>query len=102
MSKKILIWLMVAIFVTTVSPAGAQQPTKIPRIGWLDGPSLAANSARIEAFRQGLRELGYVEGKTIVIEWRSADGKLDRLPALAAELVRLKVDIIVSAGRGPT
>jgi len=102
MSKKILIWLMVAIFLTTVSPAGAQQPTKIPRIGWLTGPSLAANSARIEAFRQGLRELGYVEGKNIVIEWRSAEGKLDRLPTLAAELVRLKVDIIVSGGLGPT
>ena len=58
----------------------------------------SANSARIEAFRQGLRELGYVEGKNIVIEWRSAEGKLDRLPALAAELVRLKVDIIVTAG----
>ena len=55
-------------------------------------------SARIEAFRQGLRELGYVEGKNIVIEWRCAEGKLDRLPALAAELVRLKVDVIVSAG----
>ena len=102
MSKKILIWLMVAIFLTTVSPAGAQQPTKIPRIGWLTGPSLASNSARIEAFRQGLRELGYVEGKNIVIEWRSAEGKLDRLPTLAAELVRLKVDIIVSGGLGPT
>jgi putative ABC transport system substrate-binding protein len=79
-------------------PARAQQPTKIPRIGWLTGSSLSANSARREAFRQGLRELGYIEGKNIVIEWRSAEGKLDRLPALAAELVRLKVDIIVTAG----
>ena len=78
--------------------AEAQQPTKIPRIGYLAGASLSANAARIEAFRQGLRELGYVEGKNIVIEWRSAEGKLDRLPALAAELVRLKVDIIVTAG----
>ena len=76
----------------------AQQPTKIPRIGYLIVSSLSAISARIEAFRQGLRELGYVEGKNIVIEWRYAEGKLDRLPALAAELVRLKVDIIVSAG----
>ena len=58
----------------------------------------SAIPARIEAFRQGLRELGYVEGKNIVIEWRYAEGKLDRLPALAAELVRLKVDIIVTAG----
>ena len=60
--------------------------------------SPSANAARIEAFRQGLRELGYVEGKNIVIEWRYAEGKLDRLPALAAELVRLKVDVIVTAG----
>ena len=80
----------------------AQQPAKVPRIGFLIGSSLSANSARIEAFRQGLRELGYVEGKNIVIEWRSAEGKLDRLPALAAELVRLKVDIIVTAGPIPT
>ena len=76
----------------------AQQPAKVPRLGFLVGSSLSANSARIEAFRQGLRELGYVEGKNIVIEWRSAEGKLDRLPALAAELVRLKVDVIVTAG----
>ena len=61
---------------------------------------LSAIAYRTEAFPQGLRELGYVEGKNIVIEYRSADGKLDRLPALAAELVRLKVDIIVYAGAG--
>ena len=78
--------------------AQAQQPTKIPRIGYLVASSPSAISARIEAFRQGLRELGYVEGKNIVIEWRYAEGKLDRLPALAAELVRLKVDIIVIGG----
>ena len=59
-------------------------------------------SARTEAFRQGLRELGYVEGKTIVIEWRSADGQLDRLPSLAAELVRLNVDVVVTAGPSAT
>src|SRR5215813_13921577 len=76
----------------------AQQTTKVTPIGYLSGPSLSANAARIEAFRQGLRELGYVEGKNIVIEWRSADGKLDRLPALAAELVRLKVAVIVTSG----
>ena len=76
----------------------AQQPKKVPRIGFLSGVSPSAISARIEAFRQGLRELGYVEGKNIVIEWRYAEGKLDRLPALAAELVRLKVDVIVTGG----
>ena len=82
--------------------ATAQQPAKIPRVGKLIGASLSADSARTEAFRQGLRELGYVEGKNIVLELRSAEGKLDRLPALAAELVRLKVDIIVTAGPIPT
>jgi putative ABC transport system substrate-binding protein len=78
-------------------PAHAQQP-KVPRIGYLGGVSLSANADRREAFRQGLRELGYVEGKNINIEWQYAEGKLDRLPALAAELVRLKVDVIVTGG----
>ena len=64
--------------------ADAQQATKVTPIGYLSGPSLSANAARLEAFRQGLREPGDVEGKNIVIEWRSADGKFDRLPALAA------------------
>ena len=82
--------------------AEAQQPTKVPRIGFLAAASPSATPARIEAFRQGLRELGYVEGKNIVIEWRYAEGKLDRLPALAAELVRLKVDVIVTGGPAAT
>jgi len=80
--------------------AEAQQPKKIPLIGYLAGASLSAASARTKAFRQGLRELGYVEGKNIVIEWRSAEGKRDRQRALAAELVRLKVDVIVARGSG--
>src|SRR5262249_48256304 len=80
----------------------AEQPTKVPRIGYLTGTLSSANSARIEAFREGLRELGYVEGKNIIIEWRSADEKFDRFPALAADLVRLKVDIIVTGGSSPT
>jgi len=79
-------------------PAIAQQPTKIFRIGYLGVNSLNINPDRPEAFRQGLRELGYIEGKNIAIEWRSAEGKQDRLAALAAELVRLKVDIIVTGG----
>ena len=86
-------------------PLGAgSQPAgqKVPRIGYLDGASLSANSVRLEAFRHGLRELGYVEGQSVAIEWRSADGKADRLPSLAAELVRLKVDVIVTGGAGAT
>src|SRR2546422_10371598 len=82
--------------------AHAQQAKKVPRIGYLTNASLSASAGRIEAFRQGLRELGYVEGKNIVIEWRYAEGKPDRLPAVAAELVRLKVDVIVTAGPIPT
>ena len=82
--------------------AHAQQPAKIPRIGLLGGISAAAVAARIEAFRQGLRELGYVEGKNIVIEYRYAEGKLGRLHELATELVRLKVDVIVTTGASST
>ncbi len=78
--------------------AEAQQPARIPRIGILIAPSASSNSARVEAFRQRLRELGYVEGKNIVIEYRYAEGKVERLPDLAAELVRLKVDVIVTSG----
>jgi len=77
----------------------AQQQKKIPRIGYLDGGS---NPYRKDAFRQGMRQLGYTEGKDFVIEHRSADGKPDRLNELAAELVRLKVDVIVTAGPAST
>ena len=82
--------------------AQAQQPKRVPRIGYLTVESLSAFSTRAEAFRQGLRELGYAEGKNIVIEWRYADGKFDHLPALAAELVKLKVDVLVTGGSGST
>ena len=102
MHHKVILFLLAASVLICFHPADAQQPTKIPRIGYLSGQSLSTISARIEAFRQGLRELGYVEGKNIVIEWRYAEGKLDRLPALAAELVRLKVDVIVTGGSGST
>jgi putative ABC transport system substrate-binding protein len=78
--------------------ASAQQPAKIPRIGFLGATSPSIIPARLEAFRQGLRELGYVEGKNIHIEYRWAEGKFDRLPNLASELVRLKVDMIVTGG----
>jgi putative ABC transport system substrate-binding protein len=81
--------------------AEAQQPTKVPRIGFLGGVAVSG-TARTEAFREGLRELGYVEGKNIVIEWRSAEGKADRERAFAAELVRLKVAVIVTVGSTST
>src|SRR2546426_5429967 len=78
--------------------AGAQQTGKVPRIGFLGATSAFTEKSRIEAFRQGLHELGYVEGENIVIEWRWAEGKFDRLPVLAAELVRLNVEVIVTGG----
>jgi putative ABC transport system substrate-binding protein len=102
MNKKLLCISLCAVLFALSFPAEAQQPTKIPRIGFVGFPGSSANSARNEAFRQGLREHGYVEGKNLVIEWRFAEGKLDRVPALAAELVRLKVDVIVTGGSGST
>ena len=89
--------LIVAVMVVAAM-AQAQQPTKIPHIGFLSAVSASTISARIGAFNHGLRDLGYVEGKNIIVEWRYAEGKLERLSELAAELVRLKVDIIVSGG----
>jgi putative ABC transport system substrate-binding protein len=102
MRKPVLSILFVVVLLAVGAIAEAQQPAKITRIGYLDAVSLSVNAARVEAFRQSLRKLGYVEGKNIFIEWRSADGKLDRLPALAAELVHLKIDIIVTGGRSAT
>ena len=100
--KKLTALLLALLILLPVHTARAQQATKLTPIGYLSGGSLSANAARSEAFRQGLRELSYVEGKNIVIEQRFADGKLDRLPALAAELVRLKVHIIVTTGAPAT
>jgi putative tryptophan/tyrosine transport system substrate-binding protein len=99
---RVLSILFVVVLPAVSVIAEAQQPKKVARIGFLAAVSHSANSARFEAFRQGLRELGYVEDKNIVIEWRYAEGKLDRLPALADELVRLKVDVIVSGGSTAT
>ena len=90
------------VFSPLLSPPRGQPTGKVPRIGYLGANPPSANTARIEAFRQGLLELGYVEGKNIIIEWRSAEGRLNHLPALAAELVRLKVDVIVTGGSPTT
>jgi putative ABC transport system substrate-binding protein len=98
MRTKILGFVLRALLLALCLPAEAQQPAKVPHIGYLVFNPLTSQVARVEALRQGLRELGYVEGRNIVIDWRSADGKLERLSALAAELVRRKVDIIVTTG----
>ena len=88
----------IALLCAFALPAEAQQPKKVSRIGYLSSFDPATESARAEAIRLALRELGYIEGQNIAIEYRYAEGKLDRLPELAAELVRLKIDIIVAAG----
>ena len=102
MRKTVIGFTLSTLLLTLSSSAQAQQPTKVPRIGYLNAVSPFSVSDRIEAFRQGLLEPGYVEGKNIIIEWRYAEGKLDRLPALAAELVRVKVEVIVTSGAIPT
>jgi putative ABC transport system substrate-binding protein len=94
---RLVLTLAAALFFALWFHAEAQQP-KIPRIGYLTVPSLSANVARVEAFRQGLRDAGYSEGKNIVIEWRSAAGKSERQSELVGELVRLKVDVLVTSG----
>src|SRR5215471_17138860 len=101
MNRKITVLTLCAMLLALCAFAAAQ-PGKIPRIGYLIGQSRSTAAVRIDPFRQGLRELGYVEGKNIVIEWGSSEQKLGPLPALAAELVSLKVDIIVTGGPSPT
>ena len=95
MRRRVFISLLGGAAVGWPVAANAQQTAKIARIGWL-GQNLALGAWAREAFRQGLRDLGYVEGRNFVIEFRDAEGKFDRLPALAAELVALKVDVIVA------
>ena len=98
MNRRKFIRRLGTFFLTTASLAQAQQPGKIYRIGFLSATSASSNVDRVEALRAGLRDLGYVEGKNLVIEFRWAEGKFDRLPELAAELVRLNVDVILTAG----
>jgi putative ABC transport system substrate-binding protein len=91
--------ILIAVVLLAVAViAEAQQPKKVTRIGYLSGIDPVTDSARAEGIRQSLRELGYIEGQNVAIEYRYAEGKRDRYPELAAELVRLNVDIIVVGG----
>jgi putative tryptophan/tyrosine transport system substrate-binding protein len=102
MRKKVIRLTLGAMLFALCLSAEAQQAAKVPRIGVLAAPTASVFSSRIEVFRQGLRDLGYLEGKKISLEYRYAEGKLDRLPHLAAELVHLKVDVILTAGEFAT
>jgi len=97
MKKKITVFTFCAILLAVCVPADAQQPSKVSKIGFLVGPSRSFFTNRIESFEQGLHSLGYIEGRNIVIEYRYAEGNAARLRALAAELVGLKVDVIVTS-----
>jgi ABC-type uncharacterized transport system substrate-binding protein len=96
--KHLLLSVICAISMGLCSSASAQQPKNIPHVGYLTISSFSSNVARNDAFRRGMRELGYVEGKNIVIEWRSGEGKVERKSELVAELVRLRVDVLVTSG----
>src|SRR5262245_32973340 len=97
MSRKILVGLLATVLLIT-DPAHAQQAGKIFRIGFLDGGTATGSAVHVKAFLQELSKLGWVEGKNVTIEYRFAEQKLERRPELAADLVRLKVDIIVVSG----
>jgi len=99
MNTKLIICLVAATLLSTALFAEAQQPKKVPRIGFLSD-TLDAQKNRLAAFQKGLRDLGYLEGQNIAIDYRWSAGKNERLPDLAAELVRLKVDVIVTVSRG--
>jgi putative ABC transport system substrate-binding protein len=96
-TRRAFIGTLVGGLLVAPCAAEAQAPAKVPRIGFLLGVSPAGGAPYVEVFRQGLRELGYVEGQNIAIEYRWAEGKYERLPVLAAELVRLNVDVIVTS-----
>src|SRR5207245_9852854 len=98
MKKRITLWLLATLFLANVSLAEAQQAAKIFSIGFLDNSTASGMAVLLDAFRQELSSLGWVEGKNITIEYRFAEQKNERLPELAADLVRLKVDLIVTAG----
>jgi putative ABC transport system substrate-binding protein len=97
MSRQLFLWLLATLLLTT-APADAQQPGKVFRIGYLDNSTASGSAVLVDAFRQELSKLGWIEGKNISIEYRFAEGNNDRLSELAAELVRLKIDLIVGSG----
>ncbi len=101
MGRKILFVVLTILFLAAVDFAQAQQPKKVPRIGYLAGGNAATESTRAEGIRLTLRERGYVKGQNIAIEYRYTEGKADRYPELVAELVRLKVDLILVTGSDP-
>ena len=98
MKRRITLWLLGTLFLANVSLADAQQTGKVPRIGFLDASTASGSAVLVNAFRQELSKLGWIEGKNIAIEYRFAEQKNERLPELAADLVRLKVDLIVTSG----
>jgi putative tryptophan/tyrosine transport system substrate-binding protein len=98
MTKEIFLLAICSLLFAPYSPVEAQQPKKIPRIGYLSSVDRTLESTRSDSFRQALRDLGYIEGQSIDVEYRYAEGKVDRFPELVAELVRLEVEIIVVAG----
>jgi len=98
MNLKCLFWLLMTVLLMATLPVQAQQPKKVPRIGYIASTDPASESTRSEAIRLALRELGYIDGQNIAIDYRYTEGKPDRVPEIAAELVRLKVDIIMVAG----
>ena len=102
MRKKFFGFILCALLFPHCFSVQAQQPAKIPRIGFQSDSPFTSIAARIDGFRQGLHEFGYIEGKNIIIEWRSSEGKTERRNEIAAELVRLKPDVIVSAGPSVT
>lgn len=101
MNKNVICLALSAMLIAHCFSVDAQQPKQIPRIGFLSLNSLSSTATYANAFRQGLHDLGYVEARNIVIEWRYADGKSDRLAGLMAELIHLKVDVIVTAATAP-
>ena len=102
MSKKVVGLAICAVLLALSMSVMAQQAKKVPRIGFLGAASASGYAPQLEAFRQGLRDLGYVEGKNIILEYRWAEGRYDRLPDLAAELVRLKPDLLLTHGTAGT